>query len=66
MKINEVSLKYAVYSTLYIAVAILVFYFLIFGSSDKELMISPFYWVPVISTFLSEYYIFTKMKKLGC
>src|SRR5690606_3956729 len=63
MKINEVSLKYAVYSTLYITVAILVFYLLIFGSSDKELMISPFYWVPVISTFLSGYYIFTKVKK---
>lgn len=60
MQINEVSLKYAAYSPLYIAVAILVFYFLIFGSSDKELMISPFYWVPVISTFLSGYYILLK------
>lgn len=60
---NKLSLKYAAYSTLYIAVAILVFYFLLFGGSDKELMTSPFYWVPVISTFLSGYYIFSKIKK---
>src|SRR5690606_31471438 len=60
---NKLSLKYAAYSTLYIAVAILVFYFLLFGGSDKELMTSPFYWVPVISTFLSGYYIFIKIKK---
>jgi|SRR5690606_22376092 len=61
MKINEVSLKYAAYSTLYIAVAILVFYFLLFGGLG--IIANSFYWIPVLSTFLSGYYIFTKIKK---
>lgn len=38
MKINEVSLKYAVYSTLYIAVAILVFCFLLFGGPNIDII----------------------------
>lgn len=60
MKINEVSLKYAVYSTLYIALAILVFFYWLGGLG---FIISPSYWIPVISTFLSGYYIFSKIKK---
>ncbi len=63
MKINEVSLKYAAYSTLYIAVAILVFCFLLFGGPNIDIIKTLFYWVPVISTFLSGYYIFPKIKK---
>jgi len=58
MKINEVSLKYAVYSTLYIAVAILVFYFLLFDGLG--IIVNPFYWILAISTFLSGYYILQK------
>src|SRR5690606_40498510 len=60
MKINEVSLKYAVYSTLYIALAILVFFYWLGGLG---FIIAPSYWIPVISTFLSGYYIFSKIKK---
>ena len=63
MKINEVSLKYAAYSTLYIALAILIFYYLVFGELNIDFIKSLFYWVPVINTFLSGYYIFIKIKK---
>ena len=63
MKINEVSLKYAAYSTLYIVVAILVFVYLLLGGASLGAILSPLFWIPVISTFLSGYYIFTKIKK---
>jgi|GEM_PF-2401077 len=62
MKINEVSLKYAVYSTLYIALALVLFLSLLKFKS-LGIIISRLYWIPVISTFLSGYYIFTKVKK---
>ena len=62
MKINEVSLKYAVYSTLYVALALVLLLSLLEFKS-LGIILSPLFWIPVISTFLSGYYIFTKIKK---